>query len=1163
MKFRVSLPCLLAALLFAAWNIFAQAALTINGVTDSSTYSSGSVTLRVPSTAGYTYRVQLDGAPIPTDTDIVVNKMDYHELAVWRTNTTSMLATNKVVRFIVISTERGSPEKGLIKWTPYPPINSTDAEFAGAQLQLMVPSAYPQDLPIPLVARVEDAEGRERRANGYVTAAGFENPPVPLQILRGVGSGFLAPATNSGPLDYPAQLGSLTAPKQIQIDATTTWLPIGGTLSGNVTWPENSRIFLTSHVNIPSGSSLTIGAGTIIKLSPLVNITNSGTMTINGTINDPVVFTATNVVWPENNAGAWGGFIMNGATASLVANGTIMAGGGGATSFNKFGVGASHRSEEPVLLIYSGAHALLTNCAIINTAGQVGNGYNCEFTADHCLFQRAITCGEYAGSSSVITINHSAVIEFPNDDGVVDAAIADADYDGIYFTEGTHILQNSLFGFAKDDAIDSGSGGAGTMWVSNCWVESALHEAHAWSGGGRQTWSYDTVLMNSGQGIECGWSTGNNSPLCFADHLLSLGNSVGARVGDNYDWSYTGFLRLTNSLVLNNYRDIFLKTWNAAGSGADSNSWVDRILQVDFRSNQVTTVESRFPGNLPWTPALDGPKLAYWMTTPPSAPVGIGLAVRTNRFTLASLWDGVPVRLSSFTTNFVSVDYAFETSAGTLGTGTLTFAPGETLKRIFPAGFDMFGIGQVDVVLRTPVNGELTSRTNATYAGVVAAPQITLNVITNRDSAWRLSEGVFASLSNPSALPVTLDYHFTTTNGTVENGTLVFPPLETRKQIFLTSASPFEFSQLQLDVDNPTNATLFGTSSLTYIYTVVPLTLSLTATNQPSLDTFASGVTVVLNAPATTGLQVDYRVEGNRSGVTNGTLAFAIGALSALLQTPTVIAPDNDFIKVTLSNPQKASLAGPDTVYYVKTIPVPPQTNSVLVASGSGTRWYFRYTASAPAANWNQDGYDYSSWTNAPAQLGFGDNDENGKVPNVSQVTTYFRRTFVVSNASAYASLYLWLLRDDGGVVYINGQELYRSSTMPQAPKVISYTTWATNLSTTSTPPDNTVDTATIAAGTLLRNGTNEIAVEIHQFDSGSSDISFDLRLEGIPQPAAVSQPLYLGRFGNQLTLAWGDASFQLLTATNITGPWATNPVTGVFSTPPSNIQTYFQLRHP
>jgi hypothetical protein len=48
---------------------------------------------------------------------------------------------------------------------------------------------------------------------------------------------------------------------------------------------------------VPANLSLTIGAGTIVKLNPLVNITNSGSMLINGTPDRPVVFTATMAVF--------------------------------------------------------------------------------------------------------------------------------------------------------------------------------------------------------------------------------------------------------------------------------------------------------------------------------------------------------------------------------------------------------------------------------------------------------------------------------------------------------------------------------------------------------------------------------------------------------------------------------------------------------------------------------------------------------------------------------------------------------------------------------------------------------------------------------------------------------------------------------------------------
>ena len=696
------------ALLTMSLSVSAQ--ISITGVADKSTYTP-TAAFTVVTQAGYSYAATLNSSPVPVGAAVTVARMDYYDLQAGRTNLSAPFdVTNLLVRFIVIASDRGAPEKGLIKWTPYPRIYATAAEFAGAQLHIMTPQNYPQGLPIPVIARVDDGQDRERRSHGEVKAAGFEGYGV--QIIRGVGSGFLPAATAGGAINYNAALYSIQAPRQINIDTNTAWTSVSGILAASTNWPENSRIFLSGNFTVPSGFSLTIGAGTIVKLNPLVNFTNSGVLTINGTTDRPVVFTATNVVWPENNAGAWGGFLIRGSSAQVVANGTIFAGGGGGTGFD-FKPGSSHKTAQAVLLIHSGAKVSLTNCAIINTAGQVHNGYASDITYDHCLAQRAITGGECAGGGTV-TFNHSAFIEFPADNGIVDATIADADYDALYFTEGTHILLDTLVGFSMDDALDSGSGGAGTMLVSNCWIESSLHEANAWSGEGRQCWTYDSVLMNCGQGFECGWSTGDGSPICNAERILSTANSVGMRIGDNYDWNYTGYLNVTNSMVLNNYRDLFIKTWNAVKTGWDTNSWVDRAAQCHFGMNLITTTDPRFPSNLPYDPASHGAQLAHWMTAPPNAPVGIGLAVRTNRFALAQITNGVPVRLSSFTTNFVSVDYALIGTNGTVASGTLQFAPGETLKNIppfWPATNDPV----LEVTLKNPVRGEITSVAQAWF----------------------------------------------------------------------------------------------------------------------------------------------------------------------------------------------------------------------------------------------------------------------------------------------------------------------------------------------------------------------------------------------------------------------------------------------------------------
>ena len=49
-------------------------------------------------------------------------RMDYYDLAVTRTDINTLAVSNALVRFIVQSTQRGDPERGLIQWVPLPPI---------------------------------------------------------------------------------------------------------------------------------------------------------------------------------------------------------------------------------------------------------------------------------------------------------------------------------------------------------------------------------------------------------------------------------------------------------------------------------------------------------------------------------------------------------------------------------------------------------------------------------------------------------------------------------------------------------------------------------------------------------------------------------------------------------------------------------------------------------------------------------------------------------------------------------------------------------------------------------------------------------------------------------------------------------------------------------
>jgi len=152
---------------------------------------------------------------------------------------------------------------------------------------------------------------------------------------------------------------------------------------------------------------------------------------------------------------------------------------------------------------------------------------------------------------------------------------------------------------------------------------------------------------------------------------------------------------------------------------------------------------------------------------------------------------------------------------------------------------------------------------------------------------------------------------------------------------------------------------------------------------------------------------------------------------------------------------------------------------------GFGDTWRYRDDGSNQGTAWRSVAFDDSGWSSGPGQLGYGDGDE-ATVLGVNQITYYFRNTFSVSDPSAVTALDASLLYDDGAIVYINGVEVHRTGTMPTG--AVDY------LTTSALGPDNNQDTFSLNP-LILVSGENTVAVEVHNQDSTSSDISFDFEL--------------------------------------------------------------------
>lgn len=211
--------------------------------------------------------------------------------------------------------------------------------------------------------------------------------------------------------------------------------------------------------------------------------------------------------------------------------------------------------------------------------------------------------------------------------------------------------------------------------------------------------------------------------------------------------------------------------------------------------------------------------------------------------------------------------------------------------------------------------------------------------------------------------------------------------------------------------------------------------------------------------------------------------------------------------------------------------------------------WVFTAQPASDLA-WTLPSYDTSNWSGPGAGLFWLDVRPTGPNPNISPLGTqlpanpatrypygayYFRTHFTVSNLVANSWLLMDTQIDDGAIFYLNGKEIARFR-MPEGSS-----TAGTLAKGYPCEGDATCVEKLMAPGTALVEGDNVLAVEVHNYDARSPDLTFGITL-ALQTPVTRAATLEAQYRNSQLTLSWTGSGLVLQAAGRVDGPWADVP---------------------
>ncbi|MDH3626960.1 MAG: thrombospondin type 3 repeat-containing protein [Acidobacteriota bacterium] len=219
---------------------------------------------------------------------------------------------------------------------------------------------------------------------------------------------------------------------------------------------------------------------------------------------------------------------------------------------------------------------------------------------------------------------------------------------------------------------------------------------------------------------------------------------------------------------------------------------------------------------------------------------------------------------------------------------------------------------------------------------------------------------------------------------------------------------------------------------------------------------------------------------------------------------------------------------------------------TIVVDFGGPTLYKANDTDPALGLTWIAPGFDDALWDPGNFGVGYetGSGAENliqSMIPSTSR-SAYTRTTFNVADKTSIFNMILGLDYDDAVIVWMNGQEVYRSPNMPPGPPLWNTSATAGHESSNAAAPVYELFDITSMALPHVVDGENVLAIGLWNHGTGSSDFVIAPQLV-LNRVATVTRGPYL----------------QMATPDSVRIRWRTNiPVTSrvLYGDAPGNLLT-------